>query len=193
MGMRMTKSESEIAISVLRELILLETDTGDLYWKNRPSILFSDGAVRTATHKANAWNSKNAGAQALNCLMPTGHLVGKINGQKFHAHRVAFALFTGYWPTQNIDHINGDPSDNRPVNLRDVSQKENTKNRPLRNDSTTGVQGISLQGGKYKVYISVDGKQKTIGRFQCIDDAIAARKRAEFACEYHENHGRRSL
>lgn len=45
------------------------------------------------------------------------------------AHRIAFAIMKGHWPKGEIDHINGNRSDNRWINLRDVSQSENGINR----------------------------------------------------------------
>lgn len=44
-------------------------------------------------------------------------------------HRVAWFLYYGKWPEKCIDHINGDRSDNRIENLRDVSHSENSLNK----------------------------------------------------------------
>lgn len=57
-----------------------------------------------------------------------GYLRIRVNGVLYKAHRLAWLHFHGEWPTQNIDHLNGDRTDNRISNLRDVSHRENQNN-----------------------------------------------------------------
>ena len=65
------------------------------------------------------------------------------NQQKILLHRMAWALYYGRWPTQ-IDHINGNPTDNRLCNLREVSRSENNANRqwPWKPNARTGLPGV---------------------------------------------------
>lgn len=52
----------------------------------------------------------------------------KINGKSYLQHRICWYLFYGKWPTNSVDHINGIKDDNRILNLRDVSHRENCSN-----------------------------------------------------------------
>lgn len=73
------------------------------------------------------------------------HIISKRKCYK--AHRVAWLLYYGEWPKGQIDHINGIKDDNRIFNLRDVTPKENQKNRPCHREGT--LWGTSkIHGGK---------------------------------------------
>jgi hypothetical protein len=84
---------------------------------------------------------------------------------------------------QDVDHINGNKSDNRPHNLRECSRTENLRNRSKVGKS--GVVGVCRfnQNGKWRAYIKVNGKQKHLGYFEKKADAVAARNIA--ALEYY--------
>lgn len=90
-----------------------------------------------------------------------------------------------------IDHENHIRNDNRIENLRLVSSKGNKKNTTRRCDNTSGVTGVHWfkRECKWKVQIKVDGKQRHLGLFDNLDDAVAARKAAERQYGFHENHG----
>jgi hypothetical protein len=118
----------------------------------------------------------------------TGHSDGRYivlakNRKKFYAHRVAFVAMLGRWPGQVVDHINGDCSDNKWVNLREATQGQNIRNKDVKGDSLTGVKGVSRdkRDGRFYAYIDVNGKRTALGGFENADDARRVRREAEIA------------
>jgi hypothetical protein len=94
----------------------------------------------------------------------------------FKAHRLCWILHYKQKPADGlvIDHINGDPSDNRICNLRACTQKENSRNSVTPKNSTTNFKGVSKQGSKYRAYVSVNRRQIHLGRFDTAEEAYAA-------------------
>ncbi len=91
-------------------------------------------------------------------------------------HRVAWLLTRGAWPLGDIDHINGDPSDNRIANLRDVRHQVNNQNkkRPHKTNGS-GYLGVSpSDGGRWRAGIWVSGKNIHLGCFSTPEDAYNA-------------------
>jgi hypothetical protein len=62
-------------------------------------------------------------------INPEGYVEIRFNYKKIKAHRLAWFIYYGKWPKHFIDHINGNPSDNRIKNLREVSSRENSMNQ----------------------------------------------------------------
>lgn len=104
-----------------------------------------------------------------------GHLSVKIGRRQYFLHRLAWLYMTGSWPSQQIDHVNGSPDDNRWSNLREASNQLNCQNRrrPSRT-SVTGFLGVHYQYGKYKAAIKVDGVKHYLGVFATPEEAHAA-------------------
>ena len=73
-------------------------------------------------------------------------------------HRLVWVLCRGCLPTQ-IDHLNGNPKDNRIENLREVSYSENNMNRLLawKPNPSTGLPGVYKSKNRFK--INVQGKE----------------------------------
>ena len=115
-----------------------------------------------------------------------------IEGNNYMTHRLAWLLYHGEWPKQDIDHINGIRDDNRIHNLRDVSHLENARNSKKSVNNTSGVTGVKWHkgGGKWTATIKNLSEDIYLGLFDCFLDAIAARLRAEKEFNFHENHGR---
>lgn len=174
-----------ISVETLRQLITYDPDTGALTWLPRPVELFVDERAWKI------WTTKNVGKPALASNL-AGYRHGGIFRRCYLAHRVGFALYNGHWPTGDIDHINGARSDNRIINLRDVTHKENLRNQAMRDTNKSGANGVMWFAArkKWTAQITVDGKTKSLGYFVKFDEAVKARKAAEMAFGFHSNHGR---
>lgn len=83
--------------------------------------------------------------------------------------------------SNQVDHINGNPLDNRRANLRVLSASDNSRNQKDRSDSTTGFKGVCFDRsrGKWMAHVSEGGKFRNLGRFDSMEDAKAARLAAE--------------
>jgi hypothetical protein len=102
-------------------------------------------------------------------------------------------LSNGEWPNGQVDHINGDRSDNRICNLRIVDSQQNCRNQKLRKTNATGTMGVYFHKltGKWTAQIMQSGKRIHLGLFDTKEGAISARKLAEVGYGYHPNHGAR--
>jgi hypothetical protein len=114
-----------------------------------------------------------------------------INGKLYHAHRLAFLYTTGSFPEHEVDHINGNGTDNRFCNLRIVDRSNNAKNLRMKSTNKSGVCGVVWHEdrNKWQSFIKIKNKTKYIGLFDSIFEAAAARKSAELLYKFHENHG----
>lgn len=186
----MTKVESELPISTLRSLVYLDSNTGALYWKKRSPDQFTGTAKKSAEYCANAWNGRFANKEALTAK-GNGYKHGCINYKYFRAHRVVYALYHNKWPDYGIDHINGNPLDNRPCNLRDVPSIENSRNMKLSKRNKSGHTGVSYikRERRWKAHVVVKGKALHIGQYATKNEAILARQNANLQYKFHENHG----
>lgn len=176
---------------LLRQLLEYAPETGVFTWRHRAAETFRDGK-RPPEHTAGIWNTANAGKQALTFPDGRGYYRGKIMGRNHKAHRVAWAIYHGVWPDGEIDHINGERTDNRIANLRVVSRQENSRNKPRQVNNTSGATGVARdkQSGKWSAWVKIDGKNQNLGLYHNFGDAVAARKEAERKIGFHANHGR---
>lgn len=181
-------------VEQLRQLLMLDAETGKLFWLPRPKSMFS-ASPKYLHRVCSLWNGNFANKEAFTALSEDGYRIGAVLGIGVLGHRVVWALHCGEWPTERLDHRNGDPSDNRPQNLREVTQSENCRNRSMQSNNTSGVTGVyhCITHKKWKAYISDGTRQKNLGTFDEKSDAIKARQDAMVRLEYHETHGVRPL
>ena len=153
---------SALTAAQLRELLSYDPESGKLL------------RIKSRAH----WVGKEAGM-----LDAYGYVVVKIGKKAHKAHRLAWLYVHGEWPAGQIDHINGDKSDNRIANLRVVSNQANVQN--VRRARSSNV-STRLLGAHYdkrnRVYLSriwVGGKLVYLGRFDNAQDAHDAYLKAK--------------
>lgn len=153
-------------------------------------VLHCDDETGLLIRKKRTSNSVQIGDIAGN-KHPNGYIGISVNGDHYPAHRIVWLLKTGEWPNGDIDHIDGDRSNNRFENLRQVDRRTNSRNQKLRSTNKSGVMGVHWNSRyeRWIAQINDENGRKHLGFFVSKDDAIAARKAAEVALGYHPNHG----
>lgn len=181
--------------ATLLKLLRYNPETGLLFWRVRDSSMFSQSGHGGAAGQAARWNGRHAGLPAgfprkdgyvgLNILIP---------GSRYRAlaHRVAWCIFYGTWPENQIDHINGDRADNRIANLRLSSAIANARNQCLHRANTSGICGVYYDKsvGKWSAQIIVSHKRIYLGAFETKSEAAAARKIADKEYGFATGHGK---
>lgn len=114
-----------------------------------------------------------------------------IDNDRYSAHRLAWFYYYGYWPSR-VDHIDGNPANNAIVNLREVTQSENCRNRVIRRDNKWGVTGVSKTDGSPYWVAAVSKPCGTTESKTTKDffEAVAWRKSKEIEYGYSPRHGR---
>ena len=127
------------------------------------------------------WAVRRKGGRGLGmeagARMSHGYISIGIDGNEYTAHRLAWLYIHGEWPLAYIDHINGNRSDNRIENLRDVSQTVNMQNvYAPKSNNKSGYRGVSwhAQRGKYTARIKVEGRYLSLGLHETPEAAHAA-------------------
>jgi hypothetical protein len=132
----------------VRELLNYDPETGVFTWAAQSSTRVKIGAV--------------AGSVDI-----YGYHIIRVDGRLYRAHRLVWLYVHGEWPVGDIDHINGDPGDNRIANLRPATRSQNLANSKRRKNNTSGYKGVSWnkQARKWHARIGVDGQYKHLGLF----------------------------
>lgn len=141
----------------LRELLQYDPETGVFSWR----------APRRGVRPGRTGN-----------VRPDGYMRIGVDGINYLAHRLAWLYVTGSWPSTEVDHRDGNPSNNQFANLRDVSQQTNIENMraATKGNRTSGLLGVSYhrRDSLWRARIRINGKDHTIGYFKTPEAAHAA-------------------
>lgn len=163
-----------ITADILKKSLSYDPSTGLFHWLvKKPNVNIGDVA---------GTKRKNDGKT---------YIIITISGKKYRAHRLAFLYMNGSFPEMLCDHINGDGTDNRWCNLREVNHVGNNRNMRLRSDNTSGVAGVywNKKDKRWQVTLKTGKSRGYIGQFKLLEDAVKARLEAEINNDFHQNHG----
>jgi len=154
------------SVSRLREILNYDPLTGVLTWR----IPRKKASVGTVAGRPRA----------------SGHIYVGVDGKKYAAHRIAWAIYYGEHPENIIDHKNCNPSDNRIDNLRIADKSKNAHNSGKWATNTSGYKCVfwNKQRGKWMVRTRIRGEEKYVGLFATKEEAHAA-----YAAYANENVG----
>jgi hypothetical protein len=145
---------------------IFEYKNGNLYWKIKPAQRVKIGDI--------------AGS------ISDGYGQVYLNNSPYKIHRIIFMMHYECVPDQ-IDHIDGNPLNNKIENLREVTNTQNQFNRKISSRNTTGVKGVSLsKSNKFVVRISTNQKDKYFGSFDNLElaELVAQEAREKYHGEF---------
>lgn len=148
-------AKNDLTAVRLHELLAYEPQTGAFTWQfSRPKA--PAGAAAGARQKI-------------------GYTVIRVDGRLYYAHRLAWLHMTGEWPAATVDHIDGDKTNNRWLNLRDVEHVVNCANQH-RAQGSSGMLGAawSSRTKNWRGIITRGDKQFHLGTFATSAEANAA-------------------
>jgi hypothetical protein len=108
------------------------------------------------------------------CVRKDGYFFCMIKNATVYLHRALWILNNGPIPAEKqIDHIDGDPSNNVIDNLRICTKAENCQNVRIRKDNTSGVKGVfwDKSSQSWRASVWKDKKKCDLGRFKSLDEA----------------------
>ena len=154
--------------ATLKQLLRYDPDTGEWFWLNTSCTKIKPGMIAGNVYKH-------------------GYRIINIDRKKYQSSRLAFLYQTGQFPERFVDHIDGNPSNDRWINLRESTPSENQFNKKLQKNNSSGQKGVSWCKRKNKWYARIWHNRKTIllGYFASKEEAIKVRKEAEIT--YHGN------
>jgi hypothetical protein len=142
-----------VDIDTIKKILSYDKESGEFYWATpRPKIRVGQKAGYTGGK---------------------GYRYIEINARQYAAHRLAWAYVNGYWPKDQIDHINRNKSDNRISNLREATNGQNRANSKTSNKH--GLKGVKelkwMKNNRYQAQITFNKKVIYLGCFKTPEEA----------------------
>lgn len=139
---------------------------------------FTWNAIPNAVHHQKIWNARFAGTIA-GSIDKAGYTRIKIGGSSEAAHRLAWLWMTGKEPSDEIDHKDGDRSNNRFDNLREATRAQNCHNKKAKAGSSE-FKGVyfNKQSKKWIANITINRVRHYLKSWKTEEAAHAAYREA---------------
>lgn len=153
-------NKNNLPIELAKELFSLDEEKGVLFWAKKTSKKVIVGTP-AGQHRSD------------------GYISIGVDGRRYLAHRIIFALVNGYYPDE-IDHADGDQRNNHPSNLREATRSQNNMNRAVQCNNSSGAKGVYLHrnSGKWHARIKVGGKYISLKYHTTMESARKAYEEA---------------
>lgn len=145
-----------------------------------------DPATGIFTHIKKIKHAKRKIGDVAGSETKTGYLRVVLFGNEYLLHRVAWLFTTGELPNV-VDHRNRIGTDNRILNLRSGTTRDNSKNMKMDRRNTSGVKGVHYCDSKWIAKLA----GRFIGQFDSKEDAVNARVEAALADGYSADQDQR--
>lgn len=149
-------------LQILREFLSYDQETGVFTWKKRTGGTATKGVIAGNIHGS-------------------GYIVISFKERNIRAHRLAWLFVHGDPGNCEIDHINGNRTDNRISNLRAVPRTINQQNlRGAKSHNKCGFLGVrQVSSHSYCASIKANNKTHWLGCFETPKQAHEAYLRAK--------------
>lgn len=175
-------------------MIFTKTSKEDLTQELVAKVLKYDALLGTLLWISNLHSKRVIPNGRAGYLKKSGYRGITLFGVTYLEHHLIWFIAHGFWPADQLDHINQVRDDNRIINLREVTKAENARNRSRNPNSKLGEHGIwfNQRTNKYVAEITLNGKKVYQKSFDNIDEAIQDRRAESLKLGFHENHGSES-
>lgn len=104
------------------------------------------------------------------CVIAAGYAVSRISNRFVYMHR----LILDANPSQEVDHVNGDPLDNRRSNLRFATSSQQKMNTRKQAKAKSIFKGVVYSQRRWQAQIHVNGAYLALGRYLTQREAAQA-------------------
>jgi hypothetical protein len=173
-----TMKEHQMAEKILTrdrlcELLEVDTENGVFTWRN--------------TMGGRAKKGQQAGAVGAN-----GYIYICLDQKDYLAHRLMWLYVYGAIPLLQIDHIDRNRANNKPINLRLATQKQNSENMFRSKTNTTGHRGVHFnkkaKTNPWQSHITHNYIKIHLGNYSTLEEAVESRRQAEsYYFTHHES------
>lgn len=99
-----------------------------------------------------------------------GYYRVRIDNKSYLTHRIIYLMVNHYIPDL-VDHIDNNPLNNFPENLREASKMQNRWNCKCNATNKSKVKGVYYDKGRWKALITVAGERVYLGMYATIEEA----------------------